>query len=161
MKCKYELCSNESQGSSAYCSNSCRAKESRRNKSSATSQAQHLSATPDAETKTFKPACVVCENAERGESGEMLCGGTQICRASLDDYLQDRQEGTGRYAKRTAPELLNWDKPMTAEELARHKSKHHLKSYHNRVTIPGDWDYEGICKPQDAHTDAKQGALVV
>lgn len=43
--CKYELCSNEAQGSSAYCSNSCRAQQSRRNKTSATSEAQHP--TPD------------------------------------------------------------------------------------------------------------------
>lgn len=45
MECKYEPCSNEAQGSSAYCSNSCRAQQSRRNKSSATSEAQHP--TPD------------------------------------------------------------------------------------------------------------------
>lgn len=40
MQCKYELCSNEAKGSGAYCSNSCRAKESRRNRTSATLEAQ-------------------------------------------------------------------------------------------------------------------------
>jgi len=58
MKCKYEYCHNEAQGSGAYCSNSCRAQHSRRNKSSATlessatSEAQHSSATwPDGSTE--------------------------------------------------------------------------------------------------------------
>ena len=39
--CKYEPCNNEPKGSSAYCSDSCRAQQSRRNKSSATLEAQH------------------------------------------------------------------------------------------------------------------------
>ncbi len=61
MKCKYEYCHNEAQGSGAYCSNSCRAQHSRRNKSSATlessatSEAQHPSATwPDGSTEPIE-----------------------------------------------------------------------------------------------------------
>jgi hypothetical protein len=44
-RCKYETCSNEITGSSAYCSNSCRAKESKRNRTGATIEAQPSGAT--------------------------------------------------------------------------------------------------------------------
>ncbi len=42
-----------------------------------------------------------------------------------------------QYAQRTAPELLNWGEPMNSVELTAGPFRH------NRVTIPGDWDYEG------------------
>jgi hypothetical protein len=53
--------------------------------------------------------------------------------ASLEHY----QANPDQYAARTNPELLDWGKPMTLNELNKAK----LKA--NRVTIPGDWDYTG------------------
>jgi hypothetical protein len=44
------------------------------------------------------------------------------------------------YVIRAAPELLNWSAPMSAMELEQAG----LKA--NRVTIPGDWDYSGVCE---------------
>ena len=43
------------------------------------------------------------------------------------------------YAPRTNYELLNWGPWMTRDELAR------AGLTANRVSIPGDWDYDGVC----------------
>ncbi len=61
MKCLYEPCNNEAKGSSAYCSNSCRAKQSKRNHAGATGQAQPTTskAQPKAQPQQAQPYEVV------------------------------------------------------------------------------------------------------
>ncbi len=48
-----------------------------------------------------------------------------------------------RYAERTNPDTLNYGPGMTASQLARAGLKH------NRVPIPGDSDYKGVCVKVD------------
>ena len=55
----------------------------------------------------------------------------------------------GHTVTRTNPSTLNTGKPMGMAALARHKVKHNLPKYHNRVPIPGDHDYEGVCEQRD------------
>ncbi len=50
------------------------------------------------------------------------------------------------YATRTNPDRLNWGKSMTGDQLEQAG----LKA--NRVPIPGDWDYEGVCVKTEAGT---------
>ena len=51
---------------------------------------------------------------------------------SLEDYLANPAD----YIKRANPEKLNWGVPLSEHELS-------LSEFTcNRVTIPGDWDYE-------------------
>lgn len=47
------------------------------------------------------------------------------------------------YATRTNPDTLNYGEPMTAYQLKQAE----LKA--NRVPIPGDYDYKGVCEQQD------------
>ena len=44
------------------------------------------------------------------------------------------------YVNRTNPEALNWGDPMTVDELKQAGFKA------NRVSIPGDHDYAGVCE---------------
>jgi hypothetical protein len=55
------------------------------------------------------------------------------------------------YVTRTEPERLNWSAPMSAMELEQNG----LKA--NRVTIPGDWDYDGVCEQVDGKWQVKVG----
>ena len=48
-----------------------------------------------------------------------------------------------RDVTRTNPELINTGPPMAAHQLKQAG----LKA--NRVPIPGDWDYEGVCEKVD------------
>ena len=45
------------------------------------------------------------------------------------------------YAHRAHPDELNWGKWMNSHELEQAGIRA------NRVPIPGDWDYEGVCSP--------------
>ena len=56
--------------------------------------------------------------------------------ASEEHYLANPD----MYAKRNNPYGMNWGKPMGVKTLHRHGFRL------NRVTIPGDWDYSGVCK---------------
>ncbi len=49
----------------------------------------------------------------------------------------------GHTVTRTNPDTLNTGKPMTSHQLERAGLKH------NRVPIPGDHDYKGVCEQQD------------
>lgn len=51
--------------------------------------------------------------------------------------------------RRTNPDRLNWGDYMNADELEAYKRKYNLPTYHNRVSIPGDWDYVGVCRDTD------------
>ncbi len=112
MQCKYESCSNEAQGASAYCSSSCRAQHSRRNKSSATQGA----------------------TLEHQDSAQIR---------HERHILVDQDKGGTVYAERTNPDSLNYGPSMTAHQLKQAE----LKA--NRVPIPGDSDYRGVCVKQD------------
>ena len=110
--CLYEPCNNEATGKSAFCGKSCRAQHSRRNKSSATSEAQQLI----------------------NQADEVI----RDCESLKPPTLADYNDPDGRkYATRANPQLLNWGPTMRLGEL---KASGLVA---NRVTIPGDWDYEG------------------
>ncbi len=55
--------------------------------------------------------------------------------ATLEHYERNAQ----MYAKRNAPELLNWGPWLNARQL-----QDCAPFRANRVPIPGDWDYEGV-----------------
>lgn len=173
MQCKSDKCSNEVTGRQVFCSDKCRKAQSRTDNSDTSQLGQVNSdkvgqAIPSPETvqaitelESGQGKCVSLEELE----DELGIGGIEIKDdvagshhkepdayswdegqyvddpATLDDYLTDQLENTGRYAHRTNPDLLNWGKWMTKDELA----KAGLKA--NRVTIPGDWDYEGTHTP--------------
>ena len=72
-----------------------------------------------------------------------IASGTEVVHVeeselSYENYL--KYQPLGMYATRTNPDLLNYGKPMTPHQL----EKAGLKA--NRVPIPGDWDYKGVCK---------------
>lgn len=71
-------------------------------------------------------------NVEVGQMSELQ----QSRTASLEDYYAHPEDYVKR---RDPPETLNWGKPMTFDELQSSPYKG------NRVPIPGDWDYEGVC----------------
>ena len=58
----------------------------------------------------------------------------EIVKPSLEHYVALPSQ----YATRTVPDKLNWGPYMTTEQLADAG----LKA--NRVSIPGDWDYEKV-----------------
>lgn len=60
--------------------------------------------------------------------------------ANLKDYHSPHGR---RYVPRQFPDDMNWGDPMTVSELAAAGLKY------NRVTIPGDWDYKGVCEQVD------------
>ena len=66
--------------------------------------------------------------------------------ASLGDYLDDHGR---KYATRTEPDKLNWGPWMNSEALERAG----LRA--NRVSIPGDWDYEGVALFSSKYPPAK------
>ncbi len=53
-------------------------------------------------------------------------------------HLEFYLDNPDKFATRTNPEKLNWGPYMTAEQLAESGFKA------NRVSIPGDWDYEKV-----------------
>lgn len=95
MVCKYETCNNEAKANSAYCSNSCRAQHSRRNKLSvtlgATLEAQHTGATSGytlAEGKAYNRPAVQYEGDQYATRPEPL---------NHDD--QPHSGGRGKYTR--------------------------------------------------------------
>lgn len=52
--------------------------------------------------------------------------------------LKDYQENPKDYVKRLYPELLNWDKPLSKDDLQA------SRFIRNREVLSGDWDYKGI-----------------
>lgn len=118
-----------------------------------------------------------CENEARAKSP--FCSGTckkRYQRASGTDVpveVGQEQVGQGesvpvvsyahymnnlsKYAIRREPELLNWGPWMNSQQLAMAG----LKA--NRVAVPGDWDYKGVCYEDEEgvwHV-RKQGACAV
>ena len=62
----------------------------------------------------------------------------QIEAVAMPGTLGDYYARPSQYAQRTNPDKLNWGPYMTTEQLADAG----LKA--NRVSIPGDWDYEKV-----------------
>ena len=76
-----------------------------------------------------EPAEKVRDQMKKESVGDFYVG-----PASLADY----NDPDGRkYATRTSPDSLNWGGPLSWNELQKRKL------VANRVTIPGDWDYDG------------------
>ena len=76
----------------------------------------------------FKVECIACSNLSKDEKGRACCEEM----ASLSHY-----ECFGKlYATRTAPEKLNWVPWMSESELSK------ARLVANRVSIPGDFDYD-------------------
>jgi len=69
-------------------------------------------------------------------------------RPSLEHY----QDSPEYYVQRAHPERLNWGPYMTADQLAE------AGLVANRVSIPGDWDYQGLVQ---VHAGKGQGLGVV
>jgi len=167
MKCKNESCNNECKGNSAYCCESCRTLYNRNNRNSGTGTIpagtpEQSSGTPAGTVKSEQitlesvdidpdPAAGTCQKlrlklntpAYKNLDKRTLSVTNTVKPASLEDYY----DPDGRqYATRTNPELLNWCEPMTADELRSYAFKHKLPHYHNRIPIPGDHDYKGVCE---------------
>lgn len=89
--------------------------------------------------RTPKPEQVKVEHETRtefttAEKYEVLC--IQNREVSLEHY----QENPDMYATRANPEKLNWGAYMTTDQLVG------AGLYANRVPIPDDWDYAGVCQ---------------
>ncbi len=130
--CKYEPCSNEPKGSSAYCSDSCRAQHSRRNKSSATLEAQQLKDDGFVET----PGAV-------GYYTKDVTAADQSCIVQVKTIVADGSGDIATLTPRTNPDSLNYGKYMNSDQLKQ------AGLTANRVPIPGDSDYKGVCVKVD------------
>lgn len=165
-KCKYEPCTKEVIGKSAYCCASCRAQHSRRNKG-ATLEAQHSGATvegvclgqayalamPEGAT-VDQPAISPDVNLGKHEDAPQATKSTPAIAeqpTGIDHYYANPD----MYITRREPERLNWGAHMSLAELG----KAGLKA--NRVSIPGDHDYTGkVGVPRGSATSHDQEARV-
>ena len=115
-------------GKSSYCSGSCKTVYNRNKRNSNPEQTSAGTAT------VIDPEHICKVTVEPVISKEAIEPNAGYWQALGDDK---------NYATRTSPELLNWGPWMTSDELLEYKHRHSLKSYHNRVPIPGDHDYSG------------------
>ncbi len=115
MKCKHEPCNNEAKGQGSYCSKSCRAKQSKRNRAGATIKAQpgQLEAQPS--SATFLPVesdlQVYGRKAVRYESDQY---DTRPMPLNPDD--QPHSGGRGRYTRQDGT-VYQFDSSGTAHEI--------------------------------------------
>lgn len=101
-KCKFESCSNEAVGSSAYCSNSCRAKESKRNRTGATIEAQpeQTEAQPQAQQPSATLPYVAVNSTVYNRPAVSYRGDQWQTRPSpLSDTDQPHIGGRGKYTR--------------------------------------------------------------
>ena len=82
------------------------------------------------------------------EQGVTIEPEQQTRTASYQDYLDHPED----YAKRTDASVLNWGDGLTAKQLGTSPFKA------NRVTLPGDWDYEGCCVQVDGVWTTRRAA---
>jgi len=126
MKCKNETCDNEAQGRGSYCSDSCKTlynRNRKRNKSVTVT-----AVTPPTVTEPNPPVVISEEDQEQIDKNS-------IALLETVDLIT--------HAPRTNPDTLNTGEYMTADELKIAGFKA------NRVSIPGDWYYEGVCERVD------------
>ncbi len=132
MECRNDKCTNavESKGNRVkeFCSDRCRMQFKR---SKANTESEQI--------QTEQPKANTAEVWK--EIGKVTSGGDSITLipASLEHY----QANPDMYATRANPNLLNWGDWMNAKQLAEAG----LKA--NRVCVPGDWDYDGVCEQVD------------
>ena len=156
MKCKHEPCNNEAMGKGSYCSKSCRAQQSRRNK-----QAQQTYEAVDGCAVYNRPA-VKCskyhtrpmpldptDQPHPGGRGKYTRADGSVYQFDSSGKAHDHQPATvsptadqlqAARDRHTDPDKLNWGERMTFNEL----NKAGLKG--NRVAIPGDWDYVKVAQ---------------
>ncbi len=103
-----------------FCSDKCRKRASR-----AEPKPQNASGSPNTDKKAV-------------EHGQTEVGQTTRT-ASHYDYDMHPED----YAPRTEPDKLNWGEWMDGAQLAE------AGLTANRVPLPGDWDYKGVCKEVD------------
>lgn len=119
MKCKQ--CDNALTGRQReYCSDKCRKQASR---TKPTHEDGPGSPNADKMVVEHPPNADISERGQRTRT------------ASFDDYWENPND----YVSRQEPDKLNWGAWMSSQQL----SAAGLKG--NRVTLPGDWDYDGIC----------------
>ena len=167
-KCKH--CDSEVTGRQVYCSNKCRMAFNREseqseqinpnnpnkaNSQSEQNRAQSEQISAQSEQSEQTPGQSEHEQVKANKSEQAIVPG------SYDDYLQDQATGGGRYVTRNNPELLHWGEWLPADELNKYKNKYKLLKYHNRTTIPGDWDYVSNNGSLQAIPGDKQQAGIV
>jgi hypothetical protein len=140
-RCKHEGCDNVVEGKAVWCSDRCR---------KAASRTQPGQITPDKSDKSDKsqPGQQPGQDTTKIKSFTVLAQGHKVTTA-LDHY----NANPDRYVARTNPELLNYGKPMSMAAL----SKAGLKA--NRVSIPGDHDYTGVCEQVDGKWQVGAGKM--
>lgn len=115
------ICGNECTGKT--CSGACRAKLSRRKPRPLRTDQLESCARTEAHGEGARATLEAIDELE-----------DEARTASLEDYQANPKD----YATRTDATKLNWGVPMSTHELQ-------VTQYTaNRVTIPGDWDYEGV-----------------
>ena len=108
-----------------FCSDKCRMAYNRDNK------------TPEDAPGSSKPEQTIPEHHAKPEQTEPEQANPNKPELSGIDHYYAHPD---LYIKRLEPERLNWGEPMTMAELASAGLKC------NRVSIPGDWDYAGVCQ---------------
>ena len=88
-------------------------------------------------SKYCSDTCKTLYNRNKGVTETVTSAAvTPAVTVSLEHY---RNNPAKYCTTRTNPDLLNWDEPMSAMEL------HQAGLTANRVPIPGDHDYQGVC----------------
>lgn len=128
MKCKN--CDNDAVGRSKYCGDSCKVLYNRKQKSvNSGSNDQTVNKTV---TKLRVPPMVAVV-------GDFEASVTVSRTATYEDYLANPDD----YAKRNHADWLNWGEWLSADALAK-ASMVVGHTVNNRVTLPGDWDYQEV-----------------
>ena len=153
-ECRNEACNNDVVGRSAYCGDACRKAWSRRkvvnqtiNEHPATSEVESVTTVTQISVTNCDIPTVTSVTDETVTSS-VTEAQSQVIRpepTALDHYYANPD----MYATRNSPELLNWGEPMSLMGLQQAG----LKA--NRVTIPGDWDYSGVCEQVDGKWQVK------
>ena len=134
MKCLN--CDNERQGRRQYCSDKCKVAYNRNKNRNAP-----VTIEPDSVTisEIVTPEeCLVITKPTSTEFKQVLAD-----EAHEFDGLQHYRDNPASYAPRANADRLNWGAWMNADQL------HTARLTANRVSIPGDWDYDGVCRQID------------
>ena len=92
MKCKHEPCNNDAMGKGAYCSKSCRAKQSKRNRAGAITEAQPVE-TPAQQANEVIEGCAVYGRQA------VKCSKYDTRPMPLDSTDQPHSGGRGKYTR--------------------------------------------------------------
>ena len=130
MECINKDCNNVVSGRSKYCSAACK-QAHHRNRNTVTDE----SVTQTVTSATVTP--IAGSTVTHADPQETLTG--------IDHYYAHPE----LYVPRREPERMNWDKHMTMAELEQAGLKC------NRVSIPGDFDYEVLRMAQDGQGQDK------